>query len=44
MNQEKMQWQAPVLEVLDVNETMSGIGWRQIDWVSEHDADLLNPS
>lgn len=39
-----MQWQVPVLEVLDVNETMAGKGWRQIDWVSEHDADLFNPS
>ncbi|MFD1991691.1 paeninodin family lasso peptide [Paenibacillus nicotianae] len=44
MNQEKMQWQAPTLEVLDVNETMAGKGWRQIDWVSDHDADLYNPS
>ncbi|MFD1991692.1 paeninodin family lasso peptide [Paenibacillus nicotianae] len=44
MNKEKMQWQAPTLEVLDVNETMAGKGWRQIDWVSEHDADLYNPS
>lgn len=44
MNKEKMQWQAPTLEVLDVNETMAGKGWKQIDWVSEHDADLYNPS
>ncbi|MGV7115402.1 paeninodin family lasso peptide [Paenibacillus kyungheensis] len=44
MNQEKMQWHTPTLEVLDVNETMAGIGYKQIDWVSDQDADLYNPS
>lgn len=40
----KKEWQAPVLEVLDVNKTMAGTGYRQIDWITEHDADLYDPT
>lgn len=43
MNAEKKEWQAPALEVLEVNQTMAGVGWRQIDWISDHDADMYNP-
>lgn len=43
-NKEKMEWKQLGLEVLDVQETMAGKGWKVIDWVSEHDADLYNPS
>lgn len=44
MQNEKKEWQAPVLEVLDVNETMAGVGYRQIDWITFHDADLYDPT
>lgn len=44
MTQEKMQWKAPALEVLDMNETAAGYGWKAIDWVTYDDADLYNPS
>ncbi|MGQ3477924.1 paeninodin family lasso peptide [Paenibacillus sp. TY11] len=40
----KKEWQEPTIEVLDINQTMAGEGWKQIDWVSDHDADLRNPS
>ncbi|URJ37659.3 paeninodin family lasso peptide [Paenibacillus polymyxa] len=40
----KKEWQKPTIEVLDINQTMAGKGWKQIDWVSDHDADLYNPS
>jgi hypothetical protein len=40
----KKEWQEPTMEVLDINQTMVGKGWKQIDWVSDHDADLYNPS
>ncbi|AET59564.1 paeninodin family lasso peptide [Paenibacillus polymyxa] len=40
----KKEWQEPTIEVLDINQTMAGKGWKQIDWVSDHDADLYNPS
>ncbi len=40
----KKAWIQPKLEVLDVRETMAGPGWKQMDWVTEHDADLFNPS
>ncbi|EHS58771.1 paeninodin family lasso peptide [Paenibacillus kribbensis] len=39
----KKEWQEPTIEVLDINQTMAGKGWKQIDWVSDHDADLYNP-
>jgi len=42
MQMEKKEWQAPALEVLEVNQTMAGVGYRQIDWVTEHDADLVS--
>lgn len=44
MNIEKKEWQTPSLEVLEISETKKGIGFRQIDWISEHDGDLYNPS
>lgn len=40
----KKEWQAPALEVLEVNQTMAGTGYRQIDWVTVHDADLYDPT
>ncbi|WP_137078049.1 paeninodin family lasso peptide [Paenibacillus polymyxa] len=40
----KKEWQEPTIEVLDINQTKAGKGWKQIDWVSDHDADLYNPS
>jgi hypothetical protein len=40
----KKEWQEPAIEVLDINQTMAGRGWKQIDWVSDHDADLYNPT
>ncbi|MCG7378900.1 MULTISPECIES: paeninodin family lasso peptide [Paenibacillus] len=43
MQIEKKQWQAPALEVLEVNQTLAGKGYRQIDWITEHDADLYDP-
>lgn len=44
METKKTPWQAPELEVLDVQQTMAGYGFRQIDWIEEHDADLYDPS
>ncbi|MCM3127345.1 MULTISPECIES: paeninodin family lasso peptide [unclassified Paenibacillus] len=44
MHTNKMEWQVPSLEVLDMSETKQGTGFRQIDWISEHDADLYDPS
>ncbi|GGI95710.1 paeninodin family lasso peptide [Paenibacillus hunanensis] len=44
MTNEKMQWQAPAMEVLEMNETAAGKGWKAIDWVTYDDADLYNPS
>ncbi|MGM1019351.1 MAG: paeninodin family lasso peptide [Bacillota bacterium] len=38
----KKEWQEPTIEVLDINQTMAGKGWKEIDWVSDHDADLVN--
>ncbi|CAH1210431.1 MULTISPECIES: paeninodin family lasso peptide [Paenibacillus] len=43
MEAKKEMWQAPVLEVLDVAQTLAGAGYRQIDWVTEHDADIYDP-
>ena len=43
METKKATWEAPKLEVLDVLQTMAGHGYRQIDWVSEHDAELYDP-
>ncbi|WP_017811556.1 MULTISPECIES: paeninodin family lasso peptide [Paenibacillus] len=43
MNMTKMEWQAPEMQVLDVNETAAGKGWKVIDWVTYDDADLYNP-
>ncbi|WP_211746777.1 paeninodin family lasso peptide [Paenibacillus sp. Marseille-Q4541] len=40
---EKKEWQVPCLEVLDVSSTKAGKGYRQIDWVTEHDADQYDP-
>ncbi|MHB0882061.1 paeninodin family lasso peptide [Paenibacillus sp. SEL1] len=40
----KKEWQEPTIEMLDISQTMAGKGWRQIDWVSDHDADIYNPS
>lgn len=42
MNMTKMEWQAPEMQVLDVNETAAGYGWKIIDWVTYDDADLHN--
>lgn len=44
METKKTPWQALELEVLDVQQTMAGYGFRQIDWIEEHDADLYDPS
>lgn len=44
MQNDKKEWQEPVLEVLDISMTMAGKGVKQIDWISEHDADIYNPS
>ncbi|MDT0123098.1 paeninodin family lasso peptide [Paenibacillus sp. RRE4] len=45
METKKTPWLAPKLEVLDVRQqTMAGRGYKQIDWISEHDADLYNPA
>lgn len=44
MKMEMKEWQEPTLEVLDISMTMAGKGFRQIDWISEHDADLYDPS
>ncbi|MCK6078201.1 paeninodin family lasso peptide [Paenibacillus silvae] len=44
MEAKKAPWQAPELEVLDVQQTMAGYGYRQIDWLEEHDADLYDPT
>ncbi|MDO7907220.1 paeninodin family lasso peptide [Paenibacillus sp. JX-17] len=41
---QKKEWQAPELEVLEVSQTMAGKGYHQIDWISEHDADMYDPS
>ncbi len=41
---EKQEWQAPTLEILDVSETMAGVGYRQIDWITTHDGDMYDPS
>lgn len=40
----KKVWLQPTLEVLDVSKTMAGLGWKEQDWVTTHDADLYNPS
>ncbi|MDR6724374.1 hypothetical protein J2W91_002842 [Paenibacillus amylolyticus] len=44
METKKAPWQAPELEVLDVQQTNAGLGFRQIDWVTEHDAELYDPA
>lgn len=44
MQMEKKEWQAPALEVLEVSQTMAGIGYKEVDWVTVHDADLYDPS
>ncbi|MDT9719247.1 paeninodin family lasso peptide [Paenibacillus sp. ClWae2A] len=44
MQMEKKEWQAPALEVLEVNQTMEGVGYKHIDWVTVHDADLYGVS
>lgn len=44
MNMKKLDWTAPELEVLDMNDTAAGHGWKVIDWVTYDDADLYNPS
>ncbi|MCM3783259.1 paeninodin family lasso peptide [Neobacillus mesonae] len=41
---EKKQWEAPELEMFDISETKAGKGFRQIDWISDHDADMYDPS
>lgn len=43
-NKQKLEWVEPKLEVLDVSKTMAGIGYRQVDWITTHDADLYDPS
>ncbi|KAA8787242.1 hypothetical protein ABIE27_003019 [Paenibacillus sp. 4624] len=43
METKNAPWLAPKLEVLEVQQTMGGPGFRQIDWISEHDADLYDP-
>ncbi|WP_338552643.1 paeninodin family lasso peptide [Paenibacillus sp. KS-LC4] len=39
---EKQQWQAPVLETLQVSETMAGVGTRYIDFVKPGDFDITD--
>lgn len=41
---EKQEWTQPSLEVLDVSETMAGIGRTQIDWITTNDGDIYDPS
>ncbi len=42
MQNTKKEWAAPNLEVLNVNMTMEGPGWKNIDWATPSDADLYN--
>ncbi|ALS29701.1 hypothetical protein IJ21_43380 [Paenibacillus sp. 32O-W] len=40
----KQEWQAPVLETLDVKETMYGKGVTEVDSVTINDKDIYDPS
>jgi|HigsolmetaGSP12D_1036236.scaffolds.fasta_scaffold00391_11 hypothetical protein len=43
-NQAKKEWQSPVLETLNVKETMYGKGKTYIDFVTTDDMDITEPS
>lgn len=38
----KLNWERPALEVLDINMTMEGKGTKYIDWVSPSDMDVTD--
>ncbi|WP_411345352.1 paeninodin family lasso peptide [Paenibacillus sp. WLX1005] len=44
MEQKKATWHVPQMEILDVNQTMAGKGWRAMDWINYEDADVNNYS
>ena len=43
-NDTKQAWQAPMLETLNVSETLYGKGMTNIDFVTTEDMDIYTPS